>query len=125
MVPREEIGPNESVLGEVEDGDVRKLYSLAIQWKKIRDESALAAKYATDDATRDQNISRVVEYNKKSELLMDSFWVSVKDSLGIWDKPCIHLRKGWKVVSSEPDPDRASTLIGLLHELLRNRQSET
>ncbi|MEK7083606.1 MAG: hypothetical protein AAB932_00030 [Patescibacteria group bacterium] len=51
---------------------------------------------------------------------MDAFWIAVKDAHGLWDKPCIGIRAGWKIVWSEElsNPELSNPVIALLESII-------
>lgn len=112
--PTAEVGKKDHVVG-VADEDIRKLYGLAMQWDKVAMETAIAARYVNNRADQEQSAERALMLHKKSELLMDLFWASLKDAFDLWQKPSVGIREGWKIVWSEPE---VPPIIGLLGKML-------
>jgi len=98
--PHNEVGLKDHVVGEAEP-EVRKLYQLALRWERTAIESLVAARYINDRRRQEQDVERASMLRKKSEMLMDIFWTSLKDHYDLWGKSEIGIRKGWKVVWSE------------------------
>jgi hypothetical protein len=113
LEPTTEVGAKDHVVGEA-DTDLKRLYGLAMQWDKTAIESLVAARYVNNREHQEHHVEKATELHKKSELLMEIFWASIKDSFDLWQKPSVGIRKGWKVVWSEPE---VPPIIGILGEL--------
>ena len=100
--PLGEPKPQEHVVGEA-DSSQQKLYGLSMRWERAATETMLEARYASDTATQERNVARATELLEKANKLRDVFWISLKDAFGLWDKPAVGVRAGWKVVWFEPD----------------------
>lgn len=111
--PTTEVGSRDHVVGEA-DTDLKRLYALAMQWDKAAIESLVAARYINNREDQEHLVEKAAEIRRKSELLMEIFWVSLKDYFDLWRKPSVGIRKGWKVVWSEPE---VPPIIGILDEL--------
>ncbi len=111
--PTGEVQPNEHAVGTA-DTDVRKLYGLAMQWDKTAMETLVAARYVNSRADQESAAETASVLHKKSQILMDIFWASLKDSFDLWQKPSIGVRAGWKVVWSEPEVPNLGDVLGRL-----------
>ncbi len=100
----------DQIVGDAAD-DIRKLYVLALHWDKTACETATAARYLAREDQPEQ-LRKVAELQRKSEILMDILWVSLKDSFGLWDKPAVGLRKGWKIVWYEQEGLPIADILG-------------
>lgn len=113
LEPKTEVGPTDHVVGEA-NVEIRKLYGLAMQTSRRSAESIVSAQYDINRETQEHHAAKAVELRKKAELLMEIFWVSIKDQFDLWQKPSVGIRKGWKVVWSEPGPDSILDLLGTI-----------
>ena len=111
--PNAELEPKDHVVGRA-DMEVRKLYSLAMQWDKVANETMLAARYLSDRAKQQEAVAKAVELHAKKEILLNIFWASLKDAFGLWDKPSVGIRRGWQVVWSEFE---IPPILGILGDL--------
>ena len=112
--PHAEASSNDHIVGDLDD-DLKKIYTLALRWEKVATEMLLGARYINDDDRRYQDIVKANELHRKSEILIDIFWVSIKDTFELWQKPAIGIRKGWKVVWSDANP--IPPILGILGDL--------
>lgn len=108
--PTTELSEQDNVVGEI-GTDLKKLYSLAIQWDKEAIGALVAARYVGKASQCNNLIKKATELRKKSEILLEIFWVSIKDAFELWDKPTIGIRTGWKVVWSEHELDQTLDVI--------------
>lgn len=118
LEPTGEIEPRDHRVGNA-DPEVRKLYSLGMQWDKAANETMLAARYISDKAKQRDAAVKATELHAKSEILLDIFWASLKDAFGLWDKHQIGIRRGWVVVWSESE---IPPILGILGNLLSGGQ---
>lgn len=116
MEPPSELDPDRDHLVADAEIELRRLYSLAIHWEKTAMEMILAARYMNDDSKRENSARKASQLAEKAQLLMKIFWVSIKDTYELWDKPSVGIRKGWKVVWTDPDP--VPPILGILGDLL-------
>lgn len=122
--PDTEVGKHDHVVGEA-DLDMRKLYSLLIQKKKLSVEAAAAA-MVVGGKGRKAKIEEAAKFDDQFDTLKAMFWTSCRFAFPeLWAKPSIGVRKGWKVVWSDPEvqtldiPLGAVLGLGALEELLR------
>lgn len=113
--PITEIGEEDYLVGEA-NTDQRKLFHLASQYDRIATMSLLEARYVSEEE-RESLTKKATEFYKKSELILEIFWVSVKDSFNLWGEPSVGIRKGWKIVRSESE-DFESSIKNLLCKIL-------
>lgn len=118
LEPYAEASSDDHVVGDLDD-DLKKIYTLALRWDKAAIEMLVSARYVNDDMRRKQDLEKASELRRKSELLMDIFWVSIKDSFELWKNPSIGIRKGWKVVWSDANP--IPPILGILGDLFGPR----
>ncbi|MBI2065802.1 MAG: hypothetical protein HYT68_01905 [Candidatus Zambryskibacteria bacterium] len=116
--PNAEVGPQDHKVGTA-DLEVRKLYSLGMQWDKVARETLLAARYISDKNRQREMITRATEFHEKSDILLSIFWASLKDTFGLWGKPSIGIRSGWHVVWSESE---IPPILGILGDLFGGRE---
>jgi len=113
LEPTSEVQPKDHVVGEA-DPDLKRVYGLAMQWEKTAIEMVVAVRYVNNRANQEQTIHKADELKKKSEILMDIFWTSLKDSFDLWQRPSVGIRKGWKVVWTEPEVPPIISILGEL-----------
>ena len=109
--PSNEVEKDEHVVGTA-DADVQKLYGLAMQWQKTSMETAVAARFINRRKEAEANLETAAILQKKSELVLEIFWLSLKETFDLWGKPSIGIREGWKVVWSEPAPPQIGDILG-------------
>ncbi len=115
--PQTEISKIDHIVGEVDD-DLKKLYCIAMQWKKAADETLPAARRINVD--QDQQLAKARELYQKSEILQEIFWISLEDSFNLWHRRSIGVRKGWKVVWTELSEAPEMPETPLILNMLRN-----
>ena len=104
LEPNTEVGNTERVIGVLKDNDLKKIYTLAMQWDRLAIENIVTARYSGDD-DRNSLMIKSNELHKKSELLIEIFWTSLKDVFNLWGaEEVLGIRKGWKVVLFKPVP---------------------
>ncbi len=118
MEPPSEVDSHDHVVGEAEP-ELRKIYSLAMQWQKTAMELVVSARFTNDSVTREQRLKRAEQLNQKSGVLMKVFWLSIRDAHDLWDKDSVGIRKEWKVVWSESN--EIPPFLGLLGGILGER----
>ena len=102
--PPADMKPDDRKVGILEDEDVKKLYSLAMQCDRQAEELVIQIRYSgADERSSMQMLAKIKELKTKAELIREIFWASIKDSFGLWDKDSIGVRRGWVVVWNEPD----------------------
>ncbi len=93
----------EKIVGEVEE-DTRKLWILYTVWAKLSMETVVEARFCGNKKQSAELLNRAVSLGKKSELLSEIFWASVKDALDLWGhNGSVGIRAGWKVVTTNPE----------------------
>lgn len=107
--PETEVDSKDHVVGEM-DADLKRLFGLARQWREAANEVLGKSGCLFHQEHLEHHIEKALELREKSELLGEIFWASVKESFGLWHKSSIGLRKGWKVVWSEPEEDPSSEM---------------
>lgn len=111
LEPGDEIGPGDHEIG-MADPEHMRLYVIARRWQKAGMTAAVEAKFAGSVEEREELQVMALQLYEKSDILLTIFWVSIKDSLELWDKPSIGIRKGWKIVWSENDVPPFLQLLG-------------
>ncbi|MBI3956755.1 MAG: hypothetical protein HY340_02090 [Candidatus Kerfeldbacteria bacterium] len=113
--PQGEIEERDHVVGQAND-DLKRLYGLMMRWSKASLESVVAAQFAPNRELREHYTNQATMLGKKSEVLTEIFWITIKETFDLWQKPSVGIRKGWKVVWSEPE---VPPIIGILSNMLR------
>jgi hypothetical protein len=111
--PETEVNSKDHVVGEM-NADLKRLFGLARQWGEAANEVLGKTGYLFHQEHIEHHIEKALELREKSGLLTEIFWASVKESFGLWQKPSIGLRKGWKVVWSEPETPSSEVGIPLI-----------
>ncbi|HLD06276.1 MAG TPA: hypothetical protein VJC16_01955 [Candidatus Nanoarchaeia archaeon] len=114
--PEDEVGAKDTVVGDVPD-ELKQIRGLALRWKtdclfELTD--ALKRKLTGNQEEAERAFTKSSELSLKADTLMQIFWTSLKDALGLWEKDAIGIRKGWKVVSfeNEEKPDMPRIILG-------------
>ena len=102
MAPVAEIEENEKLVGEA-NLELKKLFTLWRSWERTATEIALRGRYAKTEEEMREALSAASVLYKKSELIRDIFWASVREAFGLWDKDVVGIRQGWKIAWSESD----------------------
>lgn len=98
--PTEEVGDRDHVVGLLEN-DLKKLFSYTqLLTKQMTNESIKIESEAHKEREEfyKQQFFKIAAQKK---VLMEVFWISVKDAFDLWGKSSIGIRKGWKIVWSE------------------------
>lgn len=122
LEPSSDVMAKDHVVGTADD-ELRKLYELSIQYAKSGSESFIAAQHAKTKENFEYHAKKAFEFHKKQENLMESFWISVRESFDLWDKSSVSIRKGWKVVwndeeDEEDEKDEESKLGHKQHKIV-------
>jgi hypothetical protein len=109
MDPSFDVRASDHIVGTADD-ELRKLYELSIQYEKSGFESFTAMNNSKTEENCDYHAKKAMGFHKKHEILMESFWISIRDSFDLWDRSLVGIRKGWKVVwcdeeEEEPGPE--------------------
>ncbi|MBI4415232.1 MAG: hypothetical protein HY566_03260 [Candidatus Kerfeldbacteria bacterium] len=101
MEPNTDIAPEDHIVGEIAD-DLKGMYSLALRLQKTALDAHTASHYETNKEHQEAQNEQAQRLAKKSELLLEIFWISIKEQYDLWGKPSVGVRRGWKAVWSEP-----------------------
>lgn len=97
--------------------DLKKLHVLKLQWLRKAMELEVQARFSTSSTERKELMLEIEQLGRKAQLVEQIFYVSLRDTYDLWDKDCLHMRKGWKVVThdgtSHGGPDIRDILGGL------------
>ena len=108
---------DEPVVGEA-GVELKKLYTLWQKWEQAAMETALLARYSRrGEREIREALSTAEALMRKSELIKQFFWASVREAFGLWDKDVIGIRRGWKITWSESDESLPPFLKKLFGEL--------
>lgn len=112
LEPFGDVKENDHVAGEADD-ELKRLYELAIQYEKSGFESFVSAQHAKTKENLEYHAKKASEFHKKHEILIASFWASIRDSFDLWAKSSVGIRKGWKIIwndeeEEEPEPESGS-----------------
>lgn len=112
MEPLEEADEEyEHEIGEA-DEELRRLYHLAISWEKMAASKAIEARYARDRESAEISMQLARMFSRKSRAIFEILWITVRDIFDVWDKPCINMRRGWKIVWFEQRMPSGPEIIG-------------
>lgn len=107
--PSEEQSSHEQFVGYAPES-LRKLYALSRRHARTAAEIMVQAQFEGDDALSEQYAERIAALKAKSDLLIEIFWVALKDEFHLWNKS-IGIRKEWRVVWFSPqEPDLGEIL---------------
>jgi hypothetical protein len=114
FLPDGKVGKGETELVILSDLELQKLYTLGVMFERDSKIAAVHDSMAHGEAK--VNFTRkVAELDQKSEIVLSSFWASLKDKYDLWDHEGIGIREGWKVVKMDLSArDAASGLLGRL-----------
>ena len=87
----------DTVVGEMTD-DHKRLYTLCQNIERTAAEALVEANYTQDETARQRAEARVRECKKKSEAILNLFWISVNDHFNLWSHDSTGVRKGFQVV---------------------------
>ncbi len=96
--PSTEVRQGDHTIDATVDAAHKRIYTLAMLQKKFREQAVLEARYACSRDVWRREVKRAVEFEKKAEILMEILWTSLKDSLDLWDKARLGIRKDWTLV---------------------------
>lgn len=93
-----ELEPHEEVLGVVHDEYLRKLFVMAHYYHREEARQKTEMQYEPSKEEREKlNLVRQ-RADAKGEILMDMFWLGVREQLGIWGVGAISVRDGYKII---------------------------
>jgi len=103
--PDREPGPHDQIVLDSEISlELKKLYTLAIKLQEEAEKAQLAARYCRDPQNKQRLEEQANEYFGKANCLGMIFWVSLRDETHLWGEQMSQVRKGWKVVRTDPPP---------------------
>ena len=115
--PDTEVGERDHVVGEL-DEDMKRLLSLVHQYGKTLSESHIALDCLKDQEDIEHAEGRIAKLRERYEFLKERFWISTMISSDLMGMPHIGIRKGWKVVWTEPEHEETLfVFIEIHHEL--------
>lgn len=100
--PAEVNREHDHIVCEAEDS-LRKLYTLTMQLEKEANMMLVNARFSGNIANMLEAAENAQRLMRKVDALREIFWISLKDSYDLWDKPTVGVRKGWKVVWNNSD----------------------
>ena len=109
--PLREVGESDRVVDEA-DTDLIKLYTLSIRLSEEVVEALKRGYDENDSAVQKRLIDFAQMKARRSDIVKEIFWTSIKDAYDLWDKPSVGIRKGWKITWSD-DEGPAPQMIGL------------
>lgn len=102
--PPTEISAEEHVVGEM-DEDLKRLYQVIMHLRKssaIMMQEAFVLGFQTNV---DGLVGAGAELTDKFGVAQSIFIISLRDTFNLWDKPYVGIRKGWKVVWRDQEPE--------------------
>ncbi|MBI3956754.1 MAG: hypothetical protein HY340_02085 [Candidatus Kerfeldbacteria bacterium] len=113
--PNGAVQPNEHVVGDITDPDLRRVYSLSMRYSKSALDAKTALAFESQRELQEHYQLLMCQNAARAEVLIKLFWVSVKDAFKLWGRDNIGIRRGWKVVwYEESRPQLPPFLRGLL-----------
>ena len=113
--PELEFDPNKYYqVGKMTES-LKKLFTLWRNLDKEAERSLLNTRYGKNEQERKSYKTKTAELKEKAKAARLIFWISLKDTFGLWDKKCVGVTKGFLVIwSDEERPD----FLGLLFETM-------
>jgi len=102
------------VVGDADD-ELKRVYALTEKLQEAAARYSIDARFSKDNRLRSDAEKKAYELRKKVEILMEIFWITLKDKFDLWDKNSVGIRKGWKVVYSKENLPR--TFLDILKNL--------
>lgn len=99
LEPGADYGEGDKKVGVMDDG-LKRLWTLWQSYKKVAAKCAFDIRYEPG-ANIEELSAREYEFQTKSEVLREIFWIAVKDKFGLWHALSIGVRKGFIIVESE------------------------
>lgn len=109
--PNEDMQVTDKEIGIMPES-VRKLYTLARMMEYDAGMKVLDARISNDQELKADLDSKRFESSCKCKLLMDLMWIDLRDEFHTWDNPNIGIRRGYKVVLSQPPQNPFMGLFG-------------
>lgn len=112
--PELEFDPNKYYrIGEMTES-LKKLFTLWRNLDKEAERSLLNARYGKNEQERKSCMTKAAELKEKARAARLIFWISLKDTFGLWDKECVAVTKGFSVAWSDrkEGPDFLDFLMG-------------
>jgi hypothetical protein len=126
LEPSFDVRASDHIVGTA-DNELKKLYELSIQYEKSGFESFVAAQHAKTKENFEYHAKKASEWHRKHEILMESFWVSIRDSFNLWDKSSVGIRKNWEIVwydeeeeEEKPEPESEQHKIVIIPAMSLN-----
>lgn len=95
--PGEEIDPKADVVVGEASNDLRRIYTLTEKLQEAGARYSIDARFSKDNRLRSDAEKKMHELKRKTEVLMEIFWIILKDDFDLWNKDSVGIRKGWKV----------------------------
>ena len=102
--PQRELENCEHVVGELDHQELKKYFTLAMRWNREAADCVKGAAEISDAQAREEELTIAAELHKKSQMIFDISWTSLKDEYRLWDKDSIGIRRGWRVIYKDPPP---------------------
>ena len=109
--PGTKVKPGEEIVGKLEDEFLQKLYSLAMELCKGAELTRVRAGFEHNDEKRKKVMATALALKKKSEVLMEVFWICINDKFNLWGCSAIGIREGFTVVTFESFPPSFEDLL--------------
>mgnify|MGYP005820954337 CR=1 FL=1 len=118
LVPKQEVGPQDHVLGEVSE-DLKRLFALRTSVVKQGAQLMVDANFGGSEGMSKEDIHRkMIELKNKGEVLNRLFWVGIYEQFNCWEHSSIGVRNGWLAVWTDDDDDDGGDMPGFLKKLL-------
>ncbi len=109
--PMTEIEDYDNSVGEA-SMELKKLYGLSQALKKKAMETIVKFKFSSDANEKNELASHIKIAHDKAEMLLQIFWVVLRDEFDLWDKDNVGIRKGWEVVWSDDQHPSLPDILG-------------
>lgn len=91
----------DKIIAEIVDEASKRLFTMAMEFAKQSEQTALDAKYCTTDE-KDKLTERATELGYKANLILGIFWANIKDEFRLWGKEYLTIKQGWQIVEYTP-----------------------
>lgn len=104
IAPEGEIEQKDHLAGDLNnDTQLQRIYTLGRKLSESGARMLLEAHLARKHDQQEELLIKASELRAKAEIVMSIFWISIKDSFQLWDKPSVGIRQEWQVVWSDQD----------------------
>jgi hypothetical protein len=109
----QEVNPDcDTVIATSEDVDLKKLFTIAMQWKRTAMEMVVKLQFETDADEIARLENQAQQLIRKSTIMQQVVWISIRDTYDLWGKGDFRFCKGWKVVEYNSSAPSLGDILG-------------